>query len=229
MRRSRAAAALLMIMLLTGCAGTAGGPGRDSNPVPPAPPAAEAEPNGQELPEPTVSPEPVEDSSGPEGLHGPGIRSGIPAVDAAIEAAVTQDVEALGGLLAMSEVPCTTQVHGMTGLPVCPEGVSDGTPVEVFPLASCNLSYADSLERAQRAVERTFSRPLFVYAVYRLDGQDEVSSKYAVSLAEGLDDEKAPLLFLDDSGAIVKVHTGCGRPGTAVSDEGAEFVIAPKR
>jgi len=210
-----------MIMLLTGCAGTAGGPAEDGNPVPPDPPAAEAEPS--------AGAEPAGDSPAPEGLHGPGIRSGIPEVDAAIEAAVTQDVDALGGLLALSEVPCTTQVHGMTGLPVCPEGVPDGTPAPVFPVASCNLSYLDSLERAQRAVDRTFSRPLFVYAVYRLDGQDEVSAKYAISFAESLDDEKAPMLFLDDSGAIVKVHTGCGRPGTVLTDEGADFVIAPKR
>src|SRR5688500_3337224 len=59
-----------------------------------------------------------------------------PAVDAVINAALRGDTAALEQMVRLTSLPCGPQ-QGPGSPPACPAGQPNGTPVEVFPIASC--------------------------------------------------------------------------------------------
>jgi hypothetical protein len=60
-------------------------------------------------------------------------RTGIPHIDRIIEAALSDDGEALQALVSYATLPCT-EAEGFGGPPKCAAGESEGTPVEVLPV-----------------------------------------------------------------------------------------------
>lgn len=164
----------------------------------------------------------------PAGLYPPSVRTGTPEVDRVIEAVTRQDLDKVMSLVEMTRVPCTLQVHGMPGLPPCPEGTPDGTPIEVFPASSCHVSYTRSLEGVRASFADTLSRPLYVYAVYRANWRigDRVATS-AIILGSDREAPGGPTIFLDDAGKIVGL-VRCSAPSAAVP-EGASFILPPKR
>ena len=82
-------------------------------------------------PQPTESPTP----SGTASDDSPR-RSGLPEVDAIIEAVERRDMAAIAGLVEYQVVGCTHEL-GMGGPPKCESGQPEGEQVRVFPFSSC--------------------------------------------------------------------------------------------
>lgn len=91
-------------------------------------------------------------------------RTGIPELDAVIDALRSGDPAAIELLLRFNSVPCTT-AFGLGGPPKCGPGESDGDLVDVFLNFGCEGGYA-APEDAGRLAEGFASKPL--YAVYRV-------------------------------------------------------------
>ena len=60
-------------------------------------------------------------------------RTGIPYVDAVIEAGLSGDPRVLNALIVLSTLPCTTR-EGFGGPPKCLQGEADGTLVQALPV-----------------------------------------------------------------------------------------------
>ncbi len=132
------------------CAGD-DGPGATETPAAAtATPTASASPTASATPSPTATPSP---SATPTATDAPtptptgaADLTGEPALDAVIEVVRAGDTAALAALMRPHEVKCTT-VQGMGGPPKCwqdgsPAGeVPDGTVVESFPMAVCELEW----------------------------------------------------------------------------------------
>jgi hypothetical protein len=98
----------------------------------------------------------------------------VPAsVDRLVEAASAHDVEAVSAMLQLITTPCT-QALGVGGPPKCWVGgrppsspLPEGTPVEVFPITSCEFGWYDPAS-ARDIVRSTLASLGEVYAVLRL-------------------------------------------------------------
>jgi hypothetical protein len=66
--------------------------------------------------------------------------TGIPYVDAVIEAGLSGDPQALKALFVLRSVPCTTE-KWLLRQPLCPQGERDGTPVQTMPMLSADLGH----------------------------------------------------------------------------------------
>jgi len=75
-------------------------------------------------------------AGGVAGLQ-PGRRSGIPVVDAVLDAAGRGDAEALERLAVFGQTAC-----GPEFAPPCPPGSPAGTPVQAFPVSACHGGYS---------------------------------------------------------------------------------------
>jgi hypothetical protein len=76
---------------------------------------------------------PADSPSSAGGFYPPDVSTGTPEIDKVIRAAATKDGDTLAGLVKLSREACTTQVYGMPGQPICPDGTPDGTVLDVFP------------------------------------------------------------------------------------------------
>lgn len=100
---------------------------------------------------PEVEPEVV------SGLMQPaGVRTGVEFVDVVIELLLAEDVAALAELLVFNSMECAEQEPGMGALPQCPEGVSEGTSVELFEYAS-GLQRFVGFEQREWVLEQLFA------------------------------------------------------------------------
>src|SRR4030042_3186759 len=77
-------------------------------------------------------------------------RTGVPEVDAVVQAVLSGDQEALGRLVRYEAVPWTPGPVQFGGPPECREGEADGTVVDALRVASCEGHYArrDGIEQA---------------------------------------------------------------------------------
>ena len=157
-------------------------------------------------------------------LYGPETRTGIPLVDALLDARTDP---AARPPVALSEAPCTTQTAGRPGEPPCPDGVAAGTIIEVFATATCEPSFLFDLETAEAQVDRALGRDgLRLYAVAELTRPTPQTgpARYVVTLAESLQDQVAPVVFLSEQ-AIVAVYHGCGSPTQGAAS--GPFLLPP--
>lgn len=165
-------------------------------------------------------------ATAPVGFYPPDVKTGIPEVDRVIKAAGTKDHATLAGLIKMSKVPCTTQVHGMPGEPSCPDGTADGTLMEVFPSGACEVNYRHSKAQAEQSLGAVFTEPYYVYGVFTLgETGGAFSAKYGVLLGTGAEGVGATL-FLDAEGSVVQV-VACAGPANMVP-QGANFILLPR-
>ena len=80
-------------------------------------------------------------------LHGAGTRTGVPAVDAVVEAVTDGDLDRLSELLVFEEMPCTLGQEFYLDPPLCPAGEPAGTPVAVMPFSANHPGWLRELDR----------------------------------------------------------------------------------
>lgn len=73
--------------------------------------------------------------------HPRGTRTNIAAVDAILEAVEGNDLARLAAIVEFRMIACRTVIRDAGDLPACPEGVPDGSRVDVFPEGYCEGSY----------------------------------------------------------------------------------------
>lgn len=149
--------------------------------------------------------------------HPPGTLTGLPAVDAVIEAALAADGAALAELAVFHEVECKRGV-GDTGDFFCPDGVETGTVVEVFSFVGCHGNPM-TREETVTAIDRWARDELGLYAVY-----EQVTGIAILMTADGA----AFTLSLNSDRMLEYVSFGCGLtpPELAVTDV-TDFILAP--
>jgi hypothetical protein len=140
-----------------------------------------------------------------------GGRSGVPQVDAVVQAVLSGDQEALGRLVRYEAVPCTTGPVQFGGPPECREGEADGTVVDALRVASCEGHYArrDGIEQALGYL--VAGKPK-LYGVYQGSPSTWLPGGYtAVFSVEGPESGQVfgKALIIGD-GEIVSIDFGCG-------------------
>lgn len=155
--------------------------------------------------------------------------TGLPAVDAVIAAVLNTDLDRLAGLVQLRSVPCGPQ-SGAGSPPNCPAGQPTGTPVQVFPVATCEGEW-----RAEAAV-RASLQPLLsapqLYAVYGMPSQFQQlmpDGQYVAVFsrtAPGQGRVGAGVVIA--GGHIVGVWYGCNAPADQIVPAGTSTILAPK-
>ena len=139
-------------------------------------------------------------------------RSGIAAVDAAIDAVVAGDVDAVQRLVRYTPTACDAHPRGIGGPPACRAGEADKTFVDVLAAAQCEGFYVRSGEFDAHSIVAPNSR---LYAVYRASpssfppGDDVVIFSHPAS-TPGAQSDAGYALLMNDRG-IVGVHYGCSQ------------------
>ncbi len=171
--------------------------------------------------------------------------TGIPAVDAVIQAMTQQDAAALQSQLIFTPQPCTPPGAGEF---LCPEGQPVGTLVDAFLIASCegsfipreNQSSGDAAAFAGLGAAMT-SRPQYLYAVGRTDpGNDDAyrfvlvfgsATDPATALGERVLDREvaAHMVYVDaQAQGVSGVNTGCAEGVAGRVQEVHEFILRPR-
>ena len=145
--------------------------------------------------------------------------TGEPALDAVIEVVRAGDAAALAELMRLHEVKCTT-VQGMGGPPKCSRGggsseeVPDGTVVESFPMAVCELEWQPDVSVVADVM---LDEPGEWYAAVSVDGplfggETFFGEPYLPSPDRGLvfETPSGPLLLLLEGDAVVYASRVCG-------------------
>jgi|GEM_PF-6287096 len=208
----------LLALVLVGCT---------TSPVPPSESEGELPDPGSAVEQPQGPGNP--DGSAPEGFYPADTTTGIAEVDNVLKAIGSLDLAKLESLIAFSEVECTTETHGMPGLPRCQENEADGTPIQVFPTATCNINYLRSTAEVSQMLKGRLNEPRYVYAVYRdTEKLGDTELAYAIVIARSLTDNQTQTIYLDSSGAIRQWYGGCDTLPSAAVPEGVEYILAPK-
>ena len=180
------------------------------------------------------SDDPIAYQSGvPEGLYPHDKRTGVAAIDAVIQAVVTQDADALAALIAFSPSACTTET-GLGGPAKCTDGEAEGTVVQALPIGRCG---AGSMERADSDLGPLFENfvgsGVWLSSAWNVGSEDGfptmeeagVAGQYRVMFAASTSDTFRRVATLDASGNVVGLSFGCGTP--AATYEGAAGFILP--
>jgi hypothetical protein len=156
--------------------------------------------------------------------------SGIAVVDAAIDAVVAGDVDAVQRLVRYTPTACDAHPRGIGGPPACRAGEADKTLVDVIAAVQCEGFFVRSGEFDARSIVAANSR---LYAVYRASAGSFPAGDYVVifahpAAAPGSQAEAAYALMVSDSG-VVGVHYGCSQtPAEFVKLERlTDAVVAP--
>ncbi|MPZ98328.1 MAG: hypothetical protein GEU80_03150 [Dehalococcoidia bacterium] len=152
-------------------------------------------------PEPTNSPTPGADDR----------RTGVAELDAAIDAIVADDADAVTELIELRTFPCTA-AQGAGGGPRCESGEADGAQVEAFPYGSCEVEFPrDPRQVAERFLMEVDGEP---YAVTEspegtgeLFGYGQYMVVFELTTADG-----GMAAFIGDGGRIVHVASLCLTP-----------------
>ncbi len=133
-------------------------------------------------------------------------RTGIPEVDAVLEAVLSHDPEAVRPLIGFETVACIGPTPGSLGALFCAEGETPGTGVEALRAAQCEGHYirADGMNQALQSMT---DATVELYAVARTDdGHRAVFSRLV-----GPDRETAAgYAVLIEEGRVTFVDFGCG-------------------
>ena len=107
--------------------------------------------------------------------------TGIPELDAVIEALRSRDAEALRPLIAYSQVTCDPAGQVISGLPECRPGEQDGQLVEVFRYTACEGQYLrpDEIDEALSILAGTA-----LYAVFESPQDQVYDSEYVAVVSD---------------------------------------------
>ena len=169
--------------------------------------------------------------------HDPSTRTGNASLDAVISAIVEEDQAALLALIESYEMECVTEQVGIPAPPLCPEGVPEGSLVEVLPTWACpegRFTPVDELEQLVAAATAGDSRP---YAVVKRSpaspsGLEFPGGEHVVIVAQRSTTGVAEYDFVRaevTGGRIVTLGVSCpGQdPSQLYSSEGTSFVLPP--
>lgn len=108
-----------------------------------------------------------------------GTLTGNADVDPVIAAIASGKRERITAVTHFSAVPCTTTQQGIGSPPLCPEGVSEGTPVDALPTSSCEGGY---WPRAHYEAEHELGgwSGDEIYAVLRVPRSADPAPAYAI-------------------------------------------------
>ena len=154
-------------------------------------------------------------------------RTGIAEIDVVLDALFSGEADAVRALIRYTTIPCVVEVPGLGGLPLCLPDEPDGTPVEVFPVAECEGSYArpDNIENTVRWLTAPDKE---LYAVYRSRGLSWPPGEYIVIFStESMERVFASGLSLED-GRIVGLDFGCAQsPESLIEVRGLADAVLP--
>jgi len=156
--------------------------------------------------------------------------TGLPGVDAIIAAVLSGDLERVVSFVQLRQVACGPQAGGGSP-PPCPAGQPAGTPVPVFPVATCEGEWRSE------AVLRPTVQPLLnapeLYAVYGMPSQWQAlmpDGQYAAvfsRMAPGQGRIGAGVVIAGNR--IVGIWYGCGAPVDQIVPAGTSTILAPGR
>jgi hypothetical protein len=157
-------------------------------------------------------------------------KSGVRAVDQAIEAVLERDAAGLAAQVAFTAEPCST-ADGFGGRPRCRAGEANGTVVEALFVASCEGFHLRRNEIAASLQMFLEGNPEF-YAAYRHSGEIFPIGTYVAVFDSPFNPPfgmGASQIFMEDEG-IVGINFGCGQPARDLVEFQSlgEPLIAPK-
>lgn len=191
--RGVAAVMVLLALLLVACGGD---DGNNTSSTTPAPTEAEATPPS---------------------------RTGVQDIDAIIEAVLTRDAEALRSLVRLRPLACIGPTPSSLGALFCENAETEGTIIDVLPVAQCESHYTRHEELDQVLL---FESTIDLYAVHKAGDQ------YSAVFTQQPDAE-GPLFGVTvgiDRGLINYIDYGCGQTAEQLVANVAEedFLIAPR-
>ena len=143
-------------------------------------------------------------------------RTGIPELDAVIDAMITdhgqKETPALAALIGFTQVPCTTIPQDVGGPPLCELNEEDGELVEVFEYGACEGEYLrpHQIDRVLTILARSS-----LYAVYRAPPDHPFADEYVAVIADVPDSPEGTGLAWEveiEGGSLVSLHFSCALP-----------------
>jgi hypothetical protein len=148
-------------------------------------------------------------------------RTGVPGLDAVIDAVQRHDIDTIASMIRLTDVPCIVRGPSFPSIEVieCGPGQLEGTPVKSFMIASCEGTYMqEAAQGTDYALLRLRPAHNQVYAVYQTRprsafGSDEFPHvDYAVMLTTTIEGHDAGLALLIGSDGVVGIDEDCGLP-----------------
>ncbi|HLG12353.1 MAG TPA: hypothetical protein VI876_11405, partial [Dehalococcoidia bacterium] len=150
-------------------------------------------------------------------------RSGVPIVDAVLDALQSSDPAPFDGLIDFHPVACGSRPQ-IGGPPPCPPGVAEGTPIPAISYGACEggfLTSADSLTR------KNIGEDFEVYAVVERPRTTAGSPPaWSVILSRS---GSGSLAISVGSDGITSLHRGCGafHPEWLTDQQSPDFLLPP--
>jgi hypothetical protein len=211
MKRLALLGILPLLLLLAAACSEANGSTPDPGNQPGATPTTPAQPS--------ATPSPVPDVSSP---------TGIPAVDAAINAVLNGNIAALDGMIEYQDAACVATQHGAGGPPICVEGEVAGTTVRVFPVAYCEGTFSRD---ARLILEDFVSQGLALHSVVQAPDEPRVEPYWPVgdtfvNFVSSIDSREVGTRLVIEDGKIVMAFFGClHTPGDLMQHRGEPLEV----
>ncbi|MDA1062484.1 MAG: hypothetical protein O2895_06220 [Chloroflexi bacterium] len=169
--------------------------------------------------------------SGPP--HPAATRTGVPAVDAVIEAMHAHDEDAMVALLAFQELPCVAEQAYGGGPPGCRAGDAVGTVYSVLPYASSESAWLNpdqAIAKARSlAVGGASGEPFRGYAAFGVKASPEGRARHRVVSTEV--GKRRAIVFVVDNAGVTHISVPADGPiggGLALPPAaGFEFLLPP--
>jgi hypothetical protein len=151
--------------------------------------------------------------------HPPDVRTGIPEVDAVIDAVLAGDEDTLRGLLRYEGHPCVSDREDFAPPPACPPGAEEGTHISLRLDLGCHAMqrwevWADD-EEVWVLLDRASDTRLYLVSEFTEEMMlsDWVTSDYFIMWTTRISADYVigQGLHLRDGG-IVSIVSGCGHP-----------------
>ena len=146
-----------------------------------------------------------------------------------MQAMIGRNVNDQIALLQFANVPCAN-VNGLGGPPPCPEGVAEGTEMEVFPVLGSEGSLLNLEEMTNMMSDLQVKN---LYAVYRETPNPNTelyyqTGDYAMLFERNMDNMQLPVVFQVRDGRIVRIdyHIGIS-PEDILKDIPIEQILVP--
>lgn len=164
--------------------------------------------------EPTTQPTPVPTPDATANAR----RTGIPEVDAVIDAVLSRDAAQLRTLVRFQRVACIGPTPGNLGALFCEDGELEGTESTVLPAVTCEGYYI-------REEELTLDDPtLNLYAVHRTEG-----GGYSIVFSRVVNDNLWSMAVNMEDAEVTSLNFGCAdSPEEMLANvPPADFVLLP--